>query len=405
MKTILAYLNRGVLCAALLAAGGCSRAAKQEELPPPPPQRIITPASWPVFRGDTQLSGCVPGLLPDALALRWSFKAGGAIKSSPVIARGAVYFGANDSQVYAVNLADGQKRWSYAADDTVEAPPLVVGEWVIAGTSAGTLVALQASDGAVQWKYAAGNRLIGGANIANAAKPEAARIVLGCYDNRLHCLEAITGKLVWTYETQGYINGAPAISGDRVVFGGCDATLHILSLADGKALGAVAAESYIPGSVAVADDAAYFGQYGNKLMCVDLKTLQVRWTYEAAANAAPFFASPAVSQEQVVCGSRDGLVHCVSRADGRLLWSFAAQGDVDSSPVICGDKVLAASTAGRLYLLRLDDGALLWKYEIGAPVVASPAVANGTVVVCADDGRVYAFGLNPAPAAAPAAKP
>jgi outer membrane protein assembly factor BamB len=87
----------------------------------------------------------------------------------------------------------------------------------------------------------------------------------------------------------------------------------------------------------------------------------------------------------------------VSRADGRLLWSFAAQGDVDSSPVICGDKVLAASSAGRLYLLRVEDGALLWKYEIGAPIVASPAVANGTVVVCADDGRVYAFGLVPEP--------
>jgi outer membrane protein assembly factor BamB len=99
----------------------------------------------------------------------------------------------------------------------------------------------------------------------------------------------------------------------------------------------------------------------------------------------------------VVCGSRDGLVHCVARTDGRLLWTFAAQGDVDSSPVICGDKVIAASSTGRLYVLHMEDGSLLWKYEIGAPIVSSPAVANGAIVIGADDGCVYAFGVSAVP--------
>ncbi len=84
-------------------------------------------------------------------------------------------------------------------------------------------------------------------------------------------------------------------------------------------------------------------------------------------------------------------MHCVSRDDGKVVWTFQTLGEVDSSPVICGDKVIIGSEDGRLYLLRLSDGKQVWSYEIGQPVTSSPAVANRMVVVGSDDGYVYAF--------------
>jgi outer membrane protein assembly factor BamB len=97
-----------------------------------------------------------------------------------------------------------------------------------------------------------------------------------------------------------------------------------------------------------------------------------------------------------VFGGRDKILHCVSRKDGKSLWSFATKGKVDSSPVICGDKVIVGSDDGRLYLVALDsptpNGKELWKYEIGQPIGSSPAVAQGKVVIGCDDGNVYCFG-------------
>ena len=39
--------------------------------------------SWQIFRGDAGLSGVAAGGLPDSLSLRWTFRTGDEIKSSP----------------------------------------------------------------------------------------------------------------------------------------------------------------------------------------------------------------------------------------------------------------------------------------------------------------------------------
>jgi eukaryotic-like serine/threonine-protein kinase len=114
------------------------------------------------------------------------------------------------------------------------------------------------------------------------------------------------------------------------------------------------------------------------------------WTFRD--RNFPFFSSPAVGKDVVVVGGRDKLLHCIKRADGKPVWSFATRGKVDSSPVICGDRVVVGSDDGRLYVVSLDKGKELWSYEIGQPVASSPAVAYGRVVVGADDGLVYCFG-------------
>ena len=44
-----------------------------------------------------------------------------------------------------------------------------------------------------------------------------------------------TGKLLWKFEAQNYINGVPTIYDRKyVVFGGCDAMLYVIGLEDGK---------------------------------------------------------------------------------------------------------------------------------------------------------------------------
>jgi outer membrane protein assembly factor BamB len=379
--------------------------------------------SWPMFRGGQELSGKASGTLADSMTLLWKFKTGGPIKSSPVVDDGLVFVGSADANIYAIDLEKGSRVWAYKTTDAVEATPCVAAGSVFVGSADGFLYALDARTGSLRWKYQTGGQILGAANwtpaLASAPVAEAPPatgaganrqsprergspdgqgvwILVGSYDNKLHCVDSATGKVVWTYETESFVNGAPAIGkfeipakGGVAVFGGCDARIHVVSLVDGNAAAQIDAGAYIAGSAAFVDGQAYVGNYDNVLIKADVAAGAILWKYSGAD--APFFSSPAVGEDVVVVGGRDNRVHCIRRSDGKQVWTFATLGAVDSSPVICGGKVVVGCEDGRVYMLRLSDGSKVWSYEIGQAVTSSPAVVGGMIVIGSDDGFLYAF--------------
>jgi len=353
---------------------------------------------WNISRGNRSLHGLAAGELADELHLRWTFEATESIRSSAAVDRGRVFAGCDNGYVYAIDLATGDELWRFITGDAVEAPPCVVGDTVYVGSADYFLYALNVADGKLRWRYETGERVLGGANWINAADGKAVRIIVGSYDSLLHCIDARSGKMVWTYDTANYINGTPAVDGNRIVFGGCDALVHVVSASDGKRIGAVPAGSYIAGSVAVDGDVAFLGHMSNQLLCVDLKRQAVAW--ESKDYRMPFFSSPAIDKTRMIIGGRDRRLHCVSRIDGKELWTFSARGKIDSSPVICGDKVVFGADDGRLYMVRLADGAKVWSYQVGESITTTPAVADGMVVIGSEDGVVSAFGATPAESSA-----
>jgi len=352
----------------------------------------VETVSWPIYRGDSNLSGMAEDELYEELTLLWSFKTESWIISSPVMGFGRVYIGSSDGKVYSINLKDGNKVWEFDTGDDIEASPLLLDGAIYVGNLSGEFFSLDAHTGQVQWKYKCRNSIYGSANWVRNPKDQKPLILVGSYDNRIYCMDAATGKLNWTYETDNYINGAPATDGVHVVFGGCDELLHILSVLDGTKIGEVWAGSYIPGSAAFVEKRAYLGHYDNKLVCIDTEEKKIVWEYEDKDHPDAFFSSPAVGKDRVLIGSRDGYLHCVNKKNGEKIWVFQSRDDIDSSPVISGNKVVVASMDGRLYIVDLKDGKEIWSYEIGAAIFGSPAVAGGFIVIGADDGRVYAFG-------------
>ena len=342
---------------------------------------------WPTFRGDAALRGISSEQLPEKFSLLWSFKTGAAVKSSPIVAKGKVFIGSDDTNVYALNFADGKKVWSFATSNAVEAPALFLNDKIYVGGIDGFLYALDAESGKLAWKYKTDDKIVGAPNVI-PGKPT--QVLVGSYDYKLHCLDAATGKSNWVYESGYYINGSPAVSDGITTFGGCDALLHVISLKDGKQIKEIEINANIGASVALADNRAYFGHYGNEFLCVDIAKTNVAWRYKNRDFA--YFSSAAVTDDKVVFGGRDKLLHCVKRDDGTELWRFATRGKVDSSPVVAGDKAVVGSDDGRVYVVSLKDGQEIWSYEIGAPIGSSPAVADGKIVIGSDDGGVYCFG-------------
>ena len=87
--------------------------------------------------------------------------------------------------------------------------------------------------------------------------------MVGSYDNRVHCVDIRSGRGVWTYETDNYVNGMPVVSGTSAIFGGCDGILHVIDIATGKKRSQIDIGDYIAGTATVDGDRAYLGPYGN----------------------------------------------------------------------------------------------------------------------------------------------
>jgi outer membrane protein assembly factor BamB len=86
------------------------------------------------------------------------------------------------------------------------------------------------------------------------------------------------------------------------------------------------------------------------------------------------------------------MIHCLSTATGKALWTFSTRARVESSPAIAGGRVYVGSNDGRFYVLDLSSGAKVWEFNAGAPLAASPGLGSGRVVIGAQDGRLYCFG-------------
>src|SRR5690554_470420 len=66
--------------------------------------------SWPVFRGNQQLTGNTATELPSHLQLLWTFQTNDNIKSAPVIENHKIIVGSTDGIVYCLDF-EGRQLW------------------------------------------------------------------------------------------------------------------------------------------------------------------------------------------------------------------------------------------------------------------------------------------------------
>src|SRR5438093_1011533 len=271
MRIVIHRALLAALCLALGVWGGvvARAAASEPEMPK---------AAWPMFRGDPALNGVAAGKLSTPLTLRWTYKTGGAVRSSPAVADGRVFVGSDDERLHAVDFAKGTNLWSFKTGGPIESSPLVLEGKVFIGCDDGVMRAFDAAKGNLLWSFPTGDKIPGSPNFTRAADGKGWSILFGSFDSRLYCLDAGTGRsnwafetdtgnVIWTLPTRSKVDRSPAICADKVVVGSDDGRLYIVSLKDGKE----------------------------------------QWSY---AIGQPITSSPAVADGKVVVGCEDGNVYC-----------------------------------------------------------------------------------------------
>jgi outer membrane protein assembly factor BamB len=331
------------------------------------------------------MTGIGVASLPDQLEERWTFKTGNTVEGAPAIVQDTVFVTSLDKHLYALDLKTGQEKWKVKLGP-MRASPAVQGNRLVVGDSNGKVHCLDLT-GKILWTFETEGEITAGANFHRE------NILIGSHDSTLYYLDS-SGKKLWDFKIDGPVNGSPAVIGDVTFVAGCDSILHAVDLKTGKELWNVDLEGQAAATAAILKDHAYVGLMTNQVVSIDLKAKKKAWTFEPVRRSQPFYASAAATDKLIITGSRDRKVYALDRITGAEKWSFITEGQVDSSPVVVGNKIYvgALSSTCEFYVLDLETGKKLQELTLDSAVTGSAAVGPDCLLVGTEKGTVYCLG-------------
>jgi outer membrane protein assembly factor BamB len=372
---------------ALLAA--CNDSPSVSSTRPDPLAAPAAPLTdWPITRGGPQLQGHIQATVLRNPAVEWTVDLGNPGVAEAAVAEGSIVVGDVTGLIHCIDMERRATRWRFETGDTIQAAPAISQGRVYVGSGDASFLALDLQSGEKIWSIDGGEKFSSAANIVTAPDGSEEWILVNGYDGITRCLRSADGSKVWSYETNDYINGTPAlIDGRFVAFGGCDKVIHVIDLNDGSRVNEVPTDAQITNSIATSGTSIYCGNHANQLIATEAEAEHLTWIYDG--GNFPFFTAPAVDAEQVYIGSRDKSLHAVNRQTGQAAWKFSTGGRIESSPITFVDGVVFGSSDGRLYAANPADGAELWRLDLGEELTAAPVFAHGRLIIAGGGGTLF----------------
>jgi len=298
-------------------------------------------------------------LNPDG-SLKWKYKTGGHITSTPAIAEdGTIYVGAWDDYLHAFYPNNGTRKWKFNANSAniASSPAIAEDGTIYFGTlwslgNGGKIFAVN-PDGTEKWRYQTG-----GAIVSDPAIGDDGTIYIGSLDNYLYALYP-NGTLRWRFKTGDDVKSPPSIAEDGTIyFGSFDDNLYALN-PDGTLRWKVGTSFGTSANPSIADDGTIYAGT-NKLRAFHPNG-NLKWSFNLGPEQWIGSSSPAISADGTIYfgtrigeGNEGGEIIAVN-PDGTERWRkrIAANYYVDSSPCIGEDgTVYIGSTydQGRGYL-------------------------------------------------------
>jgi outer membrane protein assembly factor BamB len=374
-----------------------------EAAAPAPKPEPAAEAGWWMVGGGPEHRGVAPALAPP-LKPAWEAKGGKEFAGGPVSDGGRVYIGNNDGKLYCFRAGNGAPLWTFSTGAEIEATPTVSGGAVLVGSFDGNLYSVDAASGKERWRFKTGPRLTGFTGIDDVKQGVdssvavvGGRAYFGAWDGKAYCLEAASGKLVWSRQLGGIVHwSSPAVSGGKMVLGATDGKLYCLTASDGAILWtAPLAERHSDAMMSgpsIADGTVFVGGgYDNRMHAVRLADGRRLWSYPAHNLVA---STPAISGDHVFgFADADGQVFCLDRNSGKEVWSSVTKGGWGASnSVVSGGAIYVTMRGAADGLVALDaaSGRVIWT-SAGGPAWAGPAIAGGMLFYGSDDGKLRAF--------------
>ena len=252
-------------------------------------------------------------------ALLWRSQLSSELMVSPEAEDGVVVTRTADGHIFGLNAADGKRRWMLVRPMPVlvlrGVGGLTVGRGAaLIGMPGGKLLALNLANGNVGWESSVsvpkgstelervndvvGNPVVGFRDVCTAT-----------YQGKTACLDATSGQVLWSRDISAV--GAIVADGNK------------LFLTDEK----------------------------SNVLAINRNSGTVAWKEESLQGR--YLAPPVVTQDYVVAGDIEGIVHFLSRADGAEIGRSKTENvPITEPPVVLGENlVLVRNRNGKIFAL------------------------------------------------------
>ncbi len=338
---------------------------------------------WPMFHRDPGHGGRSPYYTGDNPGkLRWRFRTGNSVRSSPAIAQDrTIYVGSDDGNLYAIN-PNGTLGWRFKTGDSIWSSPAIGYDGTVyVGSNDGNLYAIN-PNGTLRWRFKTN-----GSVRSSPAIAQDRTIYVGSDDGNLYAINP-NGTLKWKFETGDAVVSSPAIDRYGRIYVGSNRLYAINS--NGTIFWKLDVWEAFKSSPAIAADGTiYVGSGDGSLYAVDTAG-GIIWRFKTDDFIT---SSPAIAADGTVyVGSRDGNLYAIGPY-GTLKWKFdAGQSVWWSSPAIAAEvTVYVGGYDGNLYAIN-PNGTLRWRFKTGDSVWSSPAIGpEGAIYAGSNDGNLYSI--------------
>lgn len=352
------------------------------------PQGVYPPQMGSTMNTPTTLPPAnltaVANVAPNQITPLWTFKCEDEIRRRAAVARGMVFVGAYDNNLYAIGTDSGEFIWKYPTSDGVASAPCVHEESVFIGSTDKNMYCLQRRTGRMNWQFQTGGAIYSSPTV------KFDHLFFGSDDGFFYALNATRGKQAWRVNSYSPVRSSPFVSEEFVFFGTEGAYIYCLAVSTGKAKWQTQAKRAVTSSPKVMDDVVYVGSMDATVYAVDAGSGWTIWRFRAKR---PIISSPTIDKDAVYIGSSDGCLYALDTSSGRQLWAYETKGQVAGSPAVQGDSVYIGATDGNVYCLSTKKGEVRWQFKTGGAVIASPVIADGVLYVGSTDKNLYALPL------------
>lgn len=312
----------------------------------------------------------------------WVFRCEDEIRTRPAVAKGIVFAGAYDNNLYALTADKGEFLWKYPTGGGLGGSPTVHEDAVMVGSADHTLYSLQLRKGRLNWQFKAEGP------IYSTPTVRFDHVFFGADDGFFYVVNVMRGQLYWKTNIYSPVRSTPYVSDELVYFGTEGGQVLGLELGAGKPRWQTKAQRAVTSSPRVADDILYVGSTDGTVYAVDASSGWPIWRF---ATRGPVVSTPTLFEDALYIGSADGHLYAIDITRGRQLWAYPTNGQVIATPAIWGNTVYFGSTDGSIYGVSARRGELQWRFDAGSPIIGSPIILNGVIYVGATDHCLYAL--------------
>ncbi len=356
-----------------------------------------------------------PVLVGKDLKKAWQHKIGdGAdtyhrLITHPVVNNGLVYTMDIHGVVQARKTDDGTLVWDLATSpteghsNTMGGGFAVVDDVLFMTTSFGEVICVEAKSGKHIWTQALETP------IRAAPTVFAGRVFVVTVNNEIFAIDAKSGEELWDYagivEPSSLLGGsAPAASASAIIVALTSGEIYGLSPEGGRLLWSdtmtpalridtVSSIAHIRARPIIEESTAYLASHGGRVGAYDILTGKKRWTSEIGALRTPALAGNFI----FLITTNDDLV-CMLKSTGQVRWAVPLPRKRESDdvitwagPIVVNQQLVIVSTSGQMAFVDVADGKIAQTIELESSCQLSPIAAEKTVFILTDSGTLQAW--------------